>query len=427
MKRWSLGMLLILAVVAGQGLAQPPALPSFDPCTQDPCQRTCPVTSCPSVDPCPAGGSPRTWGSVDYLLWWLRKGGTPPLVVSGSSSDPFPGALDQPGTQVLFGNNGLNYHTFNGLRLNLGAWLDGDGCWGIEAGGFALERRSIRFAAHGDGNGQPFLAAPFISALSGFDNVYFISQNFADPAISGLLTGGVSVSSGSRLWSWEVNSVTNLAREAAWSFDLLAGFRQLSLREDLSYQIAASNLAVGGAAEFLGTTLPPGFTVASFDQFRTENLFNGGQLGARLDRSWGPVSLNLVGKLGLGAMHQGVMIQGQTTTNAPLPVTQAIGGIYAQASNIGNHDRNIFAVVPEADVNLGLNLTPSSRVRVGYTFLYVSSVVRPGDQIDPVLNTNRVPIDPNFGAPGGPNRPAVDVKGTGFWAQGINFGLEWMF
>ena len=51
-------------------------------------------------------------------------------------------------------------------------------------------------------------------------------------------------------------------------------------------------------------------------------------------------------KLALGAMHEVVNIQGQTTTNAPLPVTQAVGGIYAQASNIGLYSRDVVALVP---------------------------------------------------------------------------------
>jgi hypothetical protein len=63
-------------------------------------------------------------------------------------------------------------------------------------------------------------------------------------------------------------------------------------------------------------------------------------------------------------------------------------------------------------------------VRVGYTFLYLSRVARPGDQIDPALNPNRVPIDNGFGTPGGPDRPTLDFKSTGFWAQGVNIGVE---
>src|SRR5262249_14588481 len=67
--------------------------------------------------------APRIWARGDYLMWWTKRAGLPPLVVTGSENDPFPGALDQPGTRILFGDTGLGYSMFNGMRLSLGAWL----------------------------------------------------------------------------------------------------------------------------------------------------------------------------------------------------------------------------------------------------------------------------------------------------------------
>lgn len=95
MRAHGLGLLLLLTV-AGPGLAQ------------EACR-------------------PRVWGGVDYLLWWVRPGAAPPLVVTGTAADPFPGALDQPGTRVLFGGNtGLAPDASSGVRLNLGTWLDNE-------------------------------------------------------------------------------------------------------------------------------------------------------------------------------------------------------------------------------------------------------------------------------------------------------------
>jgi hypothetical protein len=406
MKRSVWGLLLILATAQGTSFAQdttpspsgltPPRL-SFQPAATE-------VSALPASEPYEP--SSRIWGSADYLLWWVRRGHVPPLVVTGSTADPFPGALDQPGTQVLFG------------------WLDRERRFGVEAGGFMLEHRAVSFSAAGDANGQPFLATPFVNANTGNQNVYFISQNFADPALTALLTGSVGVVSSTNLWSWELSGVANLARNDAWTVDFLGGFRQTSLRENFSYVTTASNIAPGGANLFLLTPIDPGFSVTTFDGIATRNTFNGAQLGARLDRHWGRLTIDIVGKLGLGSMHEAVNIQGQTTTNAPLPVTQAVGGIYAQQSNIGTFNRDVFAVIPEIGVNLSFQLKPNIIARVGYTFLYMSNVLRPGDQIDPQININRVAIDPAFGTPGGPDRPAFNARSTGFWAQGINFGLE---
>jgi hypothetical protein len=369
---------------------------------------------------------PRFWGDVDYLLWWIRRAGAPPLVTTGGPTDAFPGAIDQATTRVLFGNH-LSDGTFNGMRLSLGAWLDREQRIGLEAVGFLLERRAAVFSAQGNANGQPFLAAPFVNGITGNPNVYFISQNLPPPAISALLTGGVNVFDPTQLWSWEVNGVANITRSAAGTVNLLAGFRQISLRENLTYTTAAENLAPGGAASFLGIPLAPGLTVATFDQFRTANLFDGGQLGIRVDRRWGRLGVDLTTKVGLGAMHQTVNIAGLTSTNAPFAVREAVGGIYAQASNIGYYSRDVFAVVPEVGANLRFDLTSNLRLRVGYDFLFISSVVRPGDQIDPVLNPNHVPIDGGFGTPGGPNRPTFDMHSTSFWTHGVNVGIELRF
>ena len=327
-----------------------PALTTADLAVKN--EESCPGLSEDLCGDCKTAG-PRIWGGFDYMMWWVRKGRTPPLVVTGSPTDPFPGALDQPGTKVLFGDQGLDYGMFNGLRLNLGLWLDSNSTFGVEAGGFVLERRSVHYSARGDANGQPYLATPFVNANTGNDNVYFISQNFADPNLTALLTGGVAVVSSTQLWSWEINGAANLIRNDNWNVDILGGFRQVSLRESLSYVTSVTNLAPGGASKFLLNPVDPPFTVTTFDGFQTKNLFNGGQIGARIDRHWGPLTFEVVGKLAMGSMHEVVNIQGQTTTNAPLPVTQAAGGIYAQNSNIGNYSRDAFAVIPEVGLEPG--------------------------------------------------------------------------
>ncbi len=187
-------------------------------------------------------------------MWWVRKGPTPPLVVTGSAADTFPGALDQPGTQILFGNRDLDYGRFNGLRLSLGGWLDGDNLFGLEAGGFVLERRSVQFSARADANGQPFLATPFVNAVTGRENVYFISQNFADPKLTAQLTGAVGIASSTSLWNWDLNGTANMARSSAWSADFLTGFRQTSLREDLSYATTVNNIIPGAPRAFCRTS-----------------------------------------------------------------------------------------------------------------------------------------------------------------------------
>ena len=96
-------------------------------------------------------------------------------------------------------------------------------------------------------------------------------------------------------------------------------------------------------------------------------------------------------------------------------------------SNIGRYYRNAFSVVPEGGINLGWNITPRIKATVGYTFLYWSDVARPGNLIDRNVNPAYQPTNQFYGIGGGPNTPTFSFHETGFWAQGVNFGLEFKF
>jgi hypothetical protein len=120
---------------------------------------------------------------------------------------------------------------------------------------------------------------------------------------------------------------------------------------------------------------------------------------------------------------------GQLVTRPDTGATRFAGGLLALPSNIGHFARDRFAVVPELGVNVGFQLTNHLRAFAGYNFLYWSSVLRPGDQIDRGLNELAIP---NFGSqPGTPagdsRRPAVPFRDSDFWAQGVNFGLEFRY
>ena len=86
-------------------------------------------------------------------------------------------------------------------------------------------------------------------------------------------------------------------------------------------------------------------------------------------------------------------------------------------------------MLPEVGVNVGYQVTDSLRAFTGYNFLFLSSVLRPGDVIDPVIDITNVP---RFGQglnpiPSGLNRPAPILNDSTYWAQGISFGLEWRY
>jgi hypothetical protein len=112
-----------------------------------------------------------------------------------------------------------------------------------------------------------------------------------------------------------------------------------------------------------------------------------------------------------------VEIDGATSFNGAAPVP---GGVLAVQSNIGHYRNSRFAVLPEVGVHAGYQLTPALRVFAGYTFVYLSDVVRAAEQIDLTINPNQLPP----AVPGGPAQPAFQFQHTSFWAHGIQLGME---
>lgn len=242
------------------------------------------------------------------------------------------------------------------------------------------------------------------------------------------MTGNVFVYSSSRLDGWELNLLRNISRRDNLSFSLIGGFRMLNLDEDLRITETIQNLSAGfGGTSFLGALVDPPGSVTTFDNFVAHNWFYGGQIGARADWQRGKLSVGVVAKVALGLTQELVTIEGASTLlNNGVPVQTVPGGVLALPSNIGRYLHNEFAVVPEFGLNIAYQITPAIRARFGYTFLYWSDVARPGAQVDTTLNPGSVPTDASFGTPG-PNQPTFAFHQSSFWAQGLNFGLEFRY
>jgi hypothetical protein len=363
----------------------------------------------------------RVWGSVDYLMWWVKPGPlSTPLVTTGSTDDAVPGALGQPHTSVLFGGSNLDYGTTSGLRFAAGLWLPECSTNGIEASYFVFEMRAAHFGAASDPGGNFLIARPVISASDGTEFAYVVTS----PGIS---TGGVSVSSTTWMQSFDINLAGDLIHESNVDLQLLAGFRLVNLEEDL--RIGESIIPLQpGVFQFQAGPADPPSSLDILDHFRTVNRFYGGQLGGRLNWCLDKLNVAVTGKLALGVTQEVITVDGSTSLLTPgAPTVTVPGGILAQPTNIGRTVRNEFSVVPEVGINLGYQITPNLKAVVGYNFLYWSNVARPGDQIDRTVNFTQVPIDPTFGPLNGAARPALTPHSTDFWAQGINLGLQLQF
>jgi hypothetical protein len=275
-----------------------------------------------------------------------------------------------------------------------------------------LGSRTPSFIAGGTGApGTPVIARPFFNAFTN-------QQDAERVAFPGQLGGTVAVDWSSRLQGAELNGVTRLGGYGFARLDLLAGFRYLQLDEGL------------GIREDLNVnpTFPQGggSHIDVADQFDTHNRFYGGQLGARVQWQRERLFVNVLGKVALGVTHEVIGINGTTvfTTPGGTP-TAAQGGLLALPSNSGHSSRDQFAVLPEVGVSVGYQITETLRLSLGYTFLYVSSVVRPGDQIDLRVDSRQLPV--NGGTMNGsPNPlPAVLYRGRTSGRRGSMWG--WNF
>jgi hypothetical protein len=324
------------------------------------------------------------WARTDYLLWTLTDAPiNSPLVTTSTAGLP---TLTNPTTSVLYGNNPADLRAFSGGRLTLGRWLTDDHLWGVEANAFVLAHQGTSFTASSDAAGSPTLGVPF--NVAGAQLVQPVS-------VPGISAGLVSVASSARLWGSQVDLLRNLYRSQSGYINFTTGFRYLDLQEHLQLNTDQRIIAPVG-------------TVTSSDSFGTRNQFYGVNLALQSGWQWKRFSVDAVKSVALGTTHQSVDISGSTTTG----LGTVPAGLFTLSSGAGNHVRNQFNAIPQLQVRGGYALTNYLRATVGYDALFFGNVVRPGNQI----NSNVAMI---------PNAPAF--KGSGLWAQGVSFGIEYRY
>jgi hypothetical protein len=346
----------------------------------------------------------------EYLLWWLQGQQTPVLATTSSPADS--GILGAPSTQVLFGGNGINSGPFSGGRFWAGYWLN---CkTALEVNGFFLGQRSANFSTNTSMN--PVIARPFLEANNG--------QEFAQlTSLPGVTSGTLSINAPTNLWGLGGNLRCLLCCGCNYNIYALLGFRNVNLDEKLNIEEDIQGLA----------TAPQPFTnqtITVNDSFATQNHFYGGNIGLGGFWYWGRWSINANTQVALGDTVQMLDINGSQRFVSPTGQVQNFtGGLLALPSNIGHFSNNAFSVVPEVGVNLGYNFTPGLRAFVGYNFLYWSNVIRPGTSIDRSLDVTQIPnfpLNPEP-APVPGQHPAPVFHEVGFWAQGISFGLQYVY
>lgn len=430
------------ASISGDGFVEEGSFASA--CDYDTCNKSYVVGSelkkffkgCPQ----PTGVFVRT----DYLLWWTKGGEVPPLITTSSDGDTGSGIIGSPYTHVLFGDKVLNFANRSGIRASGGVLF---GCGrSIEFDYMTLGRPNNGRDYYSNGDytyGNEFLARPFIDFATG--------QNAAQEIAGDRLRGRIRANQSEFFQSYGIffrrpiccprptgcydeccdetcddvcgescsqtvgSGLLRVFKPTAWQVDFLGGWRSYRLEE---WTTIEENLVVKDVPPYI-----PGSTFDIRDEFATENVFNGAELGLSAKRCYGQWTFDFLAKVGLGSQTQIARINGQTILATPAGDRAVYrGGLLALISNDGQYRRNKFVAIPQIGGEVSYQMTKYLRGFVGYNVIYWPNVVRSGALIDMTVDQDQIPPQTGAGT-----RPAFSWNESDYWAQGMNFGLEARF
>jgi hypothetical protein len=371
---------------------------------------------------------PRHYVAFDALGWWMKGDPLPALVTTSPGNTPLSeaGIIGLPTTTVAFGNGNVNDSLRWGGRVTGGVWLDDFQTFAVEGHYYGFPSVSTGFSQTSvftDGTtDDAILARPFFNTAPG-TNV----QQAVLVAFPGLVVPPSVVNVDGTITAEEKSSFQSAGiggRYGLFPYNnpyrvfLLGAYRFIDLNESLTISSSSSATVTP-----FPIPIPTDGTVQIVDSFATRNIFNGGELGASGEYVHDRWSLAVLKRIALGNMNQQVKINGRTSAVFDNYVASYAGGVLAQPTNIGTFTQNKFAWIPELDIKLGYQLLPRMRLTVGYNLTYISSVVRPGGQVNTNVNTTQIAGQPLVGPPD----PTVTMNTTSIWLQGFTTGIDFRF
>jgi len=354
------------------------------------------------------------WVKAEYLYWKISNSNLPALVTASPDGTPRDEVGVLPNAQVLFGNEPLADDFRSGGRLQFGIWLDECEQWGVQAEVVLLADDQTSYFV--ESTGVPALGRPFFNIdpnVNGEDArlIAFDQQNGDDA-----LDGFVDINTSSSFYSGGVTLRRAISQDLGSRWEFLVGYRFTKLDE--SILIDDQSLVQDASEGIVGST------IAISDDFHAENEFHGVDLGVAGSWDMGAWALEGMVKCALGNNQQRVTINGGTVTTIPgfAPVVDDSRGLLAQTTNSGTFEQDQFTIIPEARASASYFVTDNIRITGGYNMIYIDSVVRPGDQIDRVVNGTLLQ-----GPFAGPNRPEFQFNDGKVFIHGANISLDVMF
>lgn len=388
------------------------------------------------------------YGSMEYLLWKIKDAPAPPTQLT----IPFTiSGLNQEQTALTIPGNGVDYGSRSGVRASLGYFFDADRRFGLEGSFFEMERRDGSFITSQQANLQLNVTVVQNIATATIVNgavVNTITQTPINVALPSTLTVSASGSAGpTDFWGFEVNGRSHRWDFGGLSIDFAGGFRCLNLAEEFNLNESiilqtanpntvfvngaiVSNAQLNGVIPVPVSGLNTVTATQSYNAIGTRNTFYGANLSAYWDwRFMNRLSFQGYGKIAMGPMVENFTITAITSTSTGTGGsggTNAQGGGVLPAVGFLDQGRTRLAVIPELNFTCAWHWTENIRSTFGFNFLYINSVMRPGDQLQ--FNSSNTQINIS----GTQNnvatvQPAFVPKDTNFWAQGVTCGLEFRY
>ena len=366
----------------------------------------------------------RLWLSADLLLWATSGNSLPGLVTSSPAGTPAAqaGVIGQPGTSILFGNDWVPGTMRPGGRVTVGYWFDPRQLDGIDAQYFELADATSS-GTFGNQGGNVLLGRPYVDTVTGQQAAVLFPPPYTLPADPALLDRSITARQATRFQGFDLILRRSLTCDSFHRRWLVGGYRFLQLNDSLN--ITDSSVVSSGPA--------PGYpltNIVATDSFKAQTQFQGGEFGI-IERWWQQRwSLQVLGKMALGASIFDTDIAGSTlatqtasASGSPTTLSNTPGYVLSQPTNIGSHGSSLFAAVGEVGVTADYAIWSQCRLSVGYSFIWWSTVGRASGQIAPSVNPTQFPP----GTLSGPAQPAFQQRSSDFWAQGLNLGFEYQF
>ena len=343
------------------------------------------------------------WGAVDYLMGWSKGRSAPALVTTSSAGDE--GVVGASSTSVLMGDERVGLGTGSGGRADFGAWLGG----GTEVGlgmrfyGFSADAGDYQAAS----DGSQVLAVPFYNTRLGQEDARLVATG------PGIAAGEININHSTNVLQAESYLRIPMTEGQGWRFDLVGGYHYSRVEDRLTLDAFSEDLD----GSFL---LGVGNTRRVADVFDATNDFHGGSLGLLGQIHKDRMVFSMLGKISGGNMHQKVRIAGHQENTSPTGGNDVFNsGTFALDTNTGRYERDVTAVIPEAQFTFTFLWQENVSLNLGYAFSYWSDVVTATDSIDRNVNSSQFQDNPLFGSAD----PQFTLRDTDFWVQGMTIGI----